>query len=103
MRRQQDGIVDDNEKQVYDKMLAADLDKDGFLTRVEVFKVISAFHSELKSVSAAGIPIESLNPDTDGDGQVRTRPIRPTAGHLQRLPSPHIISLYLPRFAKLRH
>ena len=35
------GVVDEVEKAVYDQMLKADVDGDGFLSRAEVFQVIS--------------------------------------------------------------
>ena len=65
-----DGVVDATEQQVYDKMVSADIDGDGFLTRAEVYKVIASAQSELKEARAGGIPISSLNPDSDGDGKV---------------------------------
>ena len=69
-----DGVVDDLERQVYEKMMAADLDNDGYLTRTEVFHVINSPITEIKAAGMnGGIPIDSLNPDTDGAPPARSR------------------------------
>ena len=65
-----DGVVDATEQQVYDKMMAADVDGDGFLTRTEVYQVIASGHAQLEEAQKGGIPITTLNPDSDGDGKV---------------------------------
>jgi len=66
-----DGIVSPIEKEVYDRMLAADVNKDGYLTRGEVYEVMAALKGEVNDVQQSGsIPIKSLNPDADGDGKV---------------------------------
>ena len=66
-----DGVVEDWEQIVYDKLIAADLNKDGFLERDELYSVIKSMGQEFTSVAkSGGIPISSLNPDSDGDGQV---------------------------------
>jgi hypothetical protein len=66
-----DGIVSPIEKEVYDRMLAANMDKDGYLTRGEVYEVMAALKSEVNEVQQSGsIPIKALNPDADGDGKV---------------------------------
>lgn len=61
-----DGVVEAWEQDVYSRMMAADHDGDGYLTRSQVLHVMRGVHEEEKG----GIPISSLNPDTDGDGDV---------------------------------
>ena len=65
-----DGVVDEMEKAVYERMLAADADGDGYLTRAEVYTVIATATTELREAQKGGIPISTLNPDTDGDGKI---------------------------------
>ena len=65
-----DGVVDKMEQSVYDKMKAADTDNDGFLTRSEVYTVIASSIASVNEAVKGGIPIFSLNPDSDGDGKV---------------------------------
>ena len=65
-----DGVVDEMEQTVYDKMKAADADADGFLTREEVFHVIASSVNAVREAQKGGIPIFALNPDSDGDGKV---------------------------------
>jgi len=66
-----DGVVDEMEKAVYEKMLKADADGDGHLTRAEVYTVISSGIKELREAkTGSSIPIATLNPDSDGDGKV---------------------------------
>jgi len=66
--------VEDWEKQIYTHLKAADKDGDGFLSRGELFEVISLFGREAVRPktpgTSNGIPIMDLNPDTDGDGHV---------------------------------
>ena len=57
-----DGKISPLEKAVYDKMLAADLDGDGLLTRAEVYKVIQSMKNEVDDAINAGILISTLNP-----------------------------------------
>merc|ERR1711966_379097 len=66
-----DGVVEDWEQNVYDKLKAADQNNDGFLERDELYGVIKSMGQEFTAVTKnGGIPISSLNPDSDGDGQV---------------------------------
>jgi len=65
-----DGVVDETERAVYEKMLKADADGDGHLTRAEVYTVISSATLELREAQKGGISIATLNPDSDGDGKV---------------------------------
>ena len=65
-----DGHVDEWEKLVYERILAADLDGDGELSKSELFSAIKRCAVELKEAGKGGIPISSLDPDTDGDGKV---------------------------------
>jgi len=65
-----DGVVDETEKAVYEKMLKADADGDGHLTRAEVYAVIATGIMELREAQKGGIQIAALNPDSDGDGKV---------------------------------
>ena len=58
------------EKTVYDKMIKADADGDGFLTRTEIYQVMATAVHEVNEAKKGGIPIATLNPDTDGDGKV---------------------------------
>ena len=58
---------------VYKRMMAADVDNDGYLTRSEVLLVMKGVHEEIndaKKGMGLEIPISALNPDTDGDGKV---------------------------------
>ena len=57
-----DGKISPLEKAVYDKMLAADVDGDGLLTRAEVYKVIQSMKHEVDDAVKGGIPISTLNP-----------------------------------------
>ena len=65
-----DGVVDATEQDVYDKMMAADVDGDGYLTRTEVYQVIASSQRAIEEAQKGGIAITSLNPDSDGDGKV---------------------------------
>ena len=65
-----DGLVDETEALVYRKLQAADADGDGFLTRKEVSTLLAASVKEIQEAQSGGIPISTLNPDTDGDGKV---------------------------------
>jgi Ca2+-binding EF-hand superfamily protein len=62
-----DGKVDSWEQEVYDKLIAADADGDGVLTREELFGVMKTLNGMAKR---GGISITTLDPDTDGDGKV---------------------------------
>merc|ERR1719305_397549 len=62
-----DGRVDEWESKVFSKLIAADADGDGELSRQELFAVMR----DLNAASKNGeIPIAALNPDTDGDGKI---------------------------------
>ena len=61
-----DGKLDPWESEVYGKLMAADTDKDGELTRQELFSVMRDLNAAVKN----GIPLSALDPDTDGDGKI---------------------------------
>lgn len=65
-----DGVVDEMERTVYDKLKGADVDGDGYLTRKEMYMILASSMQELKEARKGGIPITTLNPDADGDGKV---------------------------------
>ena len=67
-----DGHVDDWEQQLFDRLQEADSDGSGSVSRLELFGVLKSMLGEVQEAKRAGgeIPIASLNPDTDGDGQV---------------------------------
>ena len=56
-----DGTVEPWEKEIFDKIVAADTDNTGKISVRTLFELI---------IPADGIPITSLNPDSDGDGKV---------------------------------
>lgn len=58
------------ERDVYDRIVAADTDHTGFISVRNLFDFIHKMSDEVKEASQGGIPISSLNPDTDGDGKV---------------------------------
>ena len=58
------------EKDVYDRIVRADEDKSGNISVKELFGVIKRAADEVREAQKGGIPISSLNPDTDGDGKV---------------------------------
>ena len=58
------------EKEVYDRIVAADTDNNGTISVRDLFEFIKKMSDEVKEASKGGIPITSLNPDTDGDGKV---------------------------------
>jgi len=64
------GNVDDWEKEVYDRIVTADTDNTGLISVRNLFDLIRAMSMEVREASKGGIPITSLNPDTDGDGKV---------------------------------
>ena len=64
------GEVDQWEKDVYEKIVAADADKSGSISVSELFSVIKAAGDEVREAAKGGIPISTLNPDSDGDGKV---------------------------------
>jgi Ca2+-binding EF-hand superfamily protein len=66
----QDGVVEPHEQQIFDRLKAADKDGDGYISRKEMFDALKEVTVELKNAKAGGIPISTLNPDTDGDGKV---------------------------------
>lgn len=61
-----DGKVDAWEKDLYDRIKAADGNNDGYLTKSEVYNLLSMGAKETFEARAGGIAISSLNPDTDG-------------------------------------
>jgi hypothetical protein len=65
-----DGVVEPMELSVYEAMKGADKDGDGFLTRTEVYTVIATSITAINEAAKGGIPINTLNPDSDGDGKV---------------------------------
>jgi len=69
-----DGQVAPWESDVYEKIKKADQNGDGTLTRPELFACINEYAKGLNAMAElahkGGIPIESLNPDSDGDGKV---------------------------------
>jgi len=65
-----DGIVSPLEKQVYDYMREADTNNDGYLTRREVFHVITRMKSQIDEASGSGIPIDALSPAQWGERKV---------------------------------
>lgn len=66
----EDGVVSPLEKEVYDRMMAADVNDDGYLTRSEVYTVIARMKGQIDEASKGGIPITALNPDFQGDGKI---------------------------------
>jgi len=64
-----DGQVSHFEKQIYERLVAADADKTGFISVRNLFDLIQNMQDEVREAKA-GISIKSLNPDTDGDGKV---------------------------------
>jgi len=65
-----DGKVEPWEKEVYDRIVAADTDNNVTISVRDLFEFIKKMSDEVKEASKGGIPITSLNPDTDGDGKV---------------------------------
>ena len=65
-----DGNVEPWEKEVYERIVAADTDRTGFISVRKLFDFIHKMRDEVKEASSGGIPISSLNPDSDGDGKV---------------------------------
>jgi len=68
-----DRHVEDWEQQLSDRlqMWKADFDGSGSVSRMELFGVLTMLGEVAEAKRAGGkIPIESLNPDTDGDGKV---------------------------------
>ena len=61
-----DGKIDDWEKEVYARIVAADTDHTGSISVRNLFDFIRSMSNEVKEASKGGIPIASLNPDTDG-------------------------------------
>ena len=56
--------------EVYDRIVAADTDNTGEISVRELYDFIRSMSNEVKEASKGGIPISSLDPDTDGDGKV---------------------------------
>jgi len=65
-----DGHIEPWEKEVYDRIVAADTDHTGVISVRNLFDFIRSMSNEVKEAAKSGIPIASLNPDTDGDGKV---------------------------------
>ena len=65
-----DGTIEEWEKDVYNRIVAADTDCTGTISRANLFDFIRGMSNEVKEAASKGIPISSLNPDTDGDGKV---------------------------------
>jgi len=65
-----DGQVEVWETECYEKIKAADADGSGNISVKELFEVIKRSSDEVKEAQKGGIPISTLNPDTDGDGKV---------------------------------
>jgi len=65
-----DGKIEPWEQECYAKIKAADADGSGNISVKELFDVIKQASEEVKEAQKGGIPIATLNPDTDGDGKV---------------------------------
>jgi len=67
-----DGNVDAKEKAIHNALLKADTDGDGQITRGEFYNAIldASVAVDMARRMAGQIPIDSLNPDCDGDGKV---------------------------------
>jgi len=65
-----DGQVEPWETECYEKIKAADADGSGNISVKELFEVIKRASDEVKEAQKGGIPISTLDPDTDGDGKV---------------------------------
>jgi len=65
-----DGQVEAWEQEVYGRIVAADTDNSGAISVRNLFDFIRKMSMEVKEASKGGIPIASLDPDTDGDGKV---------------------------------
>ena len=57
-----DGKIDDWEKEVYARIIAADTDHTGAISVRNLFDFIREMSNEVKEASKGGIPIKSLNP-----------------------------------------
>jgi Ca2+-binding EF-hand superfamily protein len=66
----QDGKVDEWEAEIYRRIQEADTDKTGILSKQNLFDLIRAMTNEVTEAKKGGIPIVTLNPDTDGDGKI---------------------------------
>jgi Ca2+-binding EF-hand superfamily protein len=66
-----DGQIEAWEQECYQQIKNADADGSGSISVKELFGVMKKAGDAVKEAKAnSGIPIESLNPDTDGDGKV---------------------------------
>ena len=55
---------------MYDRIVAADTDHTGTISVRNLFDFIRSMSNEVREAATGGIPIASLNPDTDGDGKM---------------------------------
>jgi len=62
-----DGHVEEWEQKTYDAIKAMDTTGSG---QVSVKVMMAAMHKAVKDANADGIPISSLDPDSDGDGKI---------------------------------
>ena len=65
-----DGRVEPWEKEVYQRLLDADMDGSGTVSVKELFGVMRQTGDELREARKGAIPIAHLDPDADGDGKV---------------------------------
>lgn len=65
-----DGRVEPWEKEVYQRLLDADMDGSGTVSVKELFGVMRQTGEELREARKGAIPIANLDPDADGDGKV---------------------------------
>ena len=68
-----DGQIEDWEKDVFERIKAADADGSGSISVKELFGMIKQAADEVKAAQESGIPISSLNPDTDGTRAARSK------------------------------
>ena len=57
---------------MYARIIAADTDKTGVISVRNLFDFIRGMSMEVKEAAKGGIPIATLNPDTDGGARDRT-------------------------------
>lgn len=65
-----DGKIEEWENEVYARIVAADTDHTGAISVHNLFNFIRSMSNEVEEAAKGGIPIATLNPDTDGDGKV---------------------------------
>ena len=59
-------------QEVYSRIVAADTDSTGEISVPNLFDFIRKMSQEVKDAGKGGIPISTLNPDSDGDGKVES-------------------------------